>query len=158
MIDGLCIKECSSGWLQIQEDKSPADPITCDQFPASAIVTWTLSASVAVQDLHVTCGPGGQPCTPTDSDVTVSRTNQGTEGSSVLTIVGNHRTKAGSQSVTCPAVVGQCVVSTNGTDWTYSASCHYDKAYSSDGLYKCTWYRQQGGQVWTMDTLVFAQF
>ncbi|KAL8611595.1 hypothetical protein ACOMHN_031879 [Nucella lapillus] len=45
-----------------------------------------------------------------------------------------------------PAVVGQCGVSTNGTYWTHSASCQFDKAYSSNGQYRCKWYRQQGRQ------------
>ncbi|KAL8612279.1 hypothetical protein ACOMHN_062226 [Nucella lapillus] len=104
LADGLRIKECgSSGWFEIQEDKSPADPITCDQFPASANITWTLSGGGEGPGLQFICGPGGQSCTPTDSNVTVSRTDSGTEGISVLTVVGNPRTTAGNQQVTCNA-------------------------------------------------------
>ncbi|XP_076460220.1 uncharacterized protein LOC143293178 [Babylonia areolata] len=160
---GVRIKECSnSHWVEIRENDNPQTIITCDGFSPSSTVTWTLFSD-GNQQANYTCGSSDQLCIKLGGDVVVLRANNGTESHSELVIYRNHRTLAGNGRIRCheqgkgetascntnvihPADVSDCEVNLNDTDRAASGSCQYQKAFSSNGTYTCTWYRQYPGQ------------
>ncbi|XP_070183654.1 uncharacterized protein, partial [Littorina saxatilis] len=151
------IKECSSGSVTQDENHTPAY-LTCDGFTPNDTITWRVNNKNTSPATSITCPPQNTTCGSADEVLFVTRTAR----ESRLRISGNYRLREGENGIMCTAenqtatqtvactfnVVAEarlsnCQVTLNAADWTVSGRCRFEGAYSSTGIFTCTWHQDQ---------------